>query len=97
MLFSIIGTDKPDSLKKRQQARQQHLERLAQLDQQQRLVIAGPNPHADGTEGFSGSVIIAQFDSLQAAQDWASQDPYIEADVYDHVEIKPFKQVFPNE
>ncbi len=96
MLFSIVGTDKPDSLKKRQKARQLHLDRLTLLAQQNRLVIAGPNPNAGGTEGFSGSIIIAQFESLQAAKDWADQDPYITADVYDHVEVKPFKQVFPN-
>lgn len=99
MLYSIVATDHPDSLEKRLQARPEHLKRLDQLQDQGRLVIAGPSPAIDnedpGTAGFTGSLIVAQFDSLQAAQHWADQDPYNSAGVYAEVTVKPFKQVFP--
>ncbi|WP_061888387.1 YciI family protein [Aggregatibacter actinomycetemcomitans] len=78
--------------------REQHLARLTQLQAENRLLTAGPNPAIDdenpGDAGFSGSTVIAQFDSLQAAKDWAAQDPYVEAGVYGEVIVKPFKKVF---
>ncbi len=95
MLFSIVGTDHPNSLEKRQQVRQQHLARLHELSNENRLVLAGPNPNTDDTPGFTGSIIIAEFESLEAAQTWANADPYIAAEVYAQVDIKPFKQVLP--
>lgn len=99
MLYAIIATDKPHTLTLRLQARPAHLARLEALQQQGRLVIAGPHPAVDnenpGESGFTGSLIIAEFDSLAAAQEWANQDPYIEADVYANVDVKPFKKVLP--
>lgn len=94
MLFSIFAYDVENSLALRIQARPAHLARLEDLDQAGRLIIAGPNPNIEG-EGFSGSLIVAKFDSLEAADLWASEDPYLSAGVYDRVEVKPFKQVFP--
>lgn len=94
MLFSIISVDKPDSLSKRLAARPDHLQRLQQLYEQGRLVLAGPHPNIDA-EGFSGSLIIADFTDYTEARKWAEQDPYVIADVYANSTIKPFKQVFP--
>jgi uncharacterized protein YciI len=99
MLYSIVGQDVENSLKARLAARPEHVERLKQLVSQGRLVIAGPNPAIDssdpGDAGFTGSIIIAEFDSLQAAQEWAAQDPYILTGVYASVEVKPFNQALP--
>ena len=99
MLYAIISEDVDDSLQRRQQARPAHLERLTALQAQGRLLLAGPHPAIDsedpGPAGFSGSLVVAEFDSLQSAQAWADADPYIEAGVYARVTVKPFKQVFP--
>jgi uncharacterized protein YciI len=99
MLYSIVGTDHDDSLQHRIQARPSHLKRLQELQNQGRLVLAGPNPVIDsedpGTSGFSGSLIVAEFCSLEAAKAWADADPYVAAGVYAQVAVKPFKQVFP--
>lgn len=99
MLYSIVGIDAENSLKARLAARPDHVERLKQLVSQGKLVIAGPNPAIDssdpGDAGFTGSIIIAEFDSLQAAQEWADQDPYIVTGVYASVEVKPFNQALP--
>ncbi|MDX8127276.1 YciI family protein [Methylomonas sp. BW4-1] len=99
MLYAVIAEDVADSLSKRLAARPQHLERLTALQNQGRLVLAGPHPAIDsdnpGDAGFSGSLIVAEFASQQDAQDWADADPYISAGVYARVTVKPFKQVFP--
>jgi hypothetical protein len=99
MLYAIIATDVEDSLQQRLQARPAHLERLKALLEQGRLVLAGPHPAIDaedpGEAGFSGSLIVAEFDSLDAARAWAEADPYIEAGVYADVVVKPFKKVLP--
>jgi uncharacterized protein YciI len=99
MYYSIVATDVENSLDKRLAARPAHLERLKQLQNEGRLLTAGPNPAIDnedpGPNGFTGSIIIAEFDSLQSAENWAQADPYIEAGVYAGVSIKPFKKVFP--
>lgn len=99
MLYTIVGEDVENSLDKRLSARPAHVERLQQLRDEGRLIIAGPNPHIDaedpGSAGFSGSVIIAEFNSLAAAQSWAEADPYLNAGVYKTVSVKPFKKVLP--
>lgn len=99
MLFSIVSTDVQNSLPLRRQARPAHLERLKTLLQEGRLVLAGPNPQIEaedpGEAGFSGSLIIAEFDSLAAAQAWADADPYVAAGVYAEVSVKPFKKILP--
>lgn len=99
MLYAIIATDVANSLEARLAARPAHLERLNQLKDQGRLVLAGPHPAIDsndpGPAGFSGSLIVAEFDSLSTAQAWADADPYIAAGVYASVIVKPFKQVLP--
>ena len=99
MLYSIVGIDVENSLKARLAARPDHVERLKQLVSQGKLILAGPNPAIDssdpGDAGFTGSIIIAEFDSLQAAQEWADQDPYILTGVYASVEVKPFNQALP--
>ena len=99
MLYVIIGEDVENSLAARLAARPVHLERLFALRDAGRLLVAGPNPAIDATDpgeaGFSGSVIIAEFDSLEAAQTWAEADPYREAGVYQRVTVKPFKKVLP--
>ena len=99
MLYSIVGTDVESSLSARMAARPAHVERLKQLVDQGRLVLAGPNPAIDssdpGEAGFTGSIIIAEFNSLTEAQDWADQDPYILTGVYSSVEVKPFNQALP--
>ncbi len=99
MLYAIISEDVEDSLKKRLATRPAHLQRLEDLQNQGRLVLAGPHPAVDaenpGEAGFTGSLIIAEFDSLQLARQWANADPYLEAGVYATVIVKPFKQVFP--
>lgn len=99
MLYAIIGEDAPGSLDKRLAARPAHLARLEQLQAEGRMILAGPCPAIDsadpGPAGFSGSVIVAEFESLAAAQAWADTDPYVAAGVYARVAVKPFKQVFP--
>ncbi|MEJ6592983.1 MAG: YciI family protein [SAR86 cluster bacterium] len=99
MLYAIISTDIANSLALRQTARPSHLRRIEQLVSEGRLVIAGPNPSIDnedpGAAGFSGSLIVAEFTSLAAAQAWADADPYVAAGVYAQVIVKPFKQVLP--
>ncbi len=97
MLVSIIGEDITNSGKLRLAARPAHLARLQQLADAGRLVVAGPNPlDPDGgvDAGFSGSVVVAEFDTLAQAQEWAESDPYVEAGVYQSVQVKPFKRVF---
>ena len=99
MLYAIISQDVDNSLEKRLAARPAHLERLNQLKDEGRLVLAGPHPAIDsedpGPAGFTGSLVVAEFDSLDAAQTWADQDPYIEAGVYAQVTVKPFKKALP--
>ena len=98
MYYVIFAQDIPDTLEKRLAVRERHLARLTQLQAEGRLLTAGPNPAIDaenpGEAGFSGSTVIAQFDNLLAAKDWAVQDPYVEAGVYGEVIVKPFKKVF---
>ncbi|KZN12888.1 YciI family protein [Marinomonas sp. TW1] len=100
MLYSIVGQDVANSLSARQSVRPAHLERLEALQKEGRLVLAGPNPAIEsdtpGEAGFTGSIIIAEFTDLKAAKTWAEADPYVAAGVYQSVEVKPFKQVFPN-
>jgi hypothetical protein len=99
MLYAILGEDTPGSLDRRLAARPAHLARLAELQSNGRLILAGPFPAIDspdpGPAGFSGSLIVAEFDSLQAAQSWAEADPYVSAGVYAGVDVKPFKKVLP--
>ncbi|MEN8107575.1 MAG: YciI family protein [Pseudomonadota bacterium] len=99
MLYAIISQDKPDSLDDRLNARPDHLVRLESLKEAGHLVLAGPHPAIDspdpGPAGFSGSLVVAEFESLQAAQDWADADPYVAAGVYANVTVKPFKKVLP--
>ncbi|GGY19270.1 YciI family protein [Paludibacterium paludis] len=99
MLYAIIARDTADSLERRLAARPAHLERLRTLEAQGRLVLAGPMPAIDsvdpGPAGFTGSLIVAEFDNLDSASAWAQDDPYVEAGVYAGVEVKPFRKVFP--
>ena len=99
MLYAIIAEDKPDSLAGRRATRPDHLQRLQLLRDEGRLVLAGPHPAVDssdpGEAGFSGSLVVAEFDSLTDARAWADADPYIAAGVYDHVTVKPFLKVLP--
>lgn len=99
MLYAIIAQDHDNSLPARKQARPDHLARLHELKEQGRLVLAGPHPGIDaedpGPSGFTGSLIVADFASLEAAQNWADQDPYLAAGVYERVTVKPFIQVLP--
>lgn len=94
-LFAIIGHDVAGSSAQRQVTRDEHLARLQALQSEQRLIIAGPTPILHGKNEMSGSLIIADFDSLEAAQAWASAEPYLRDGVYSHVDIKPFVQVLP--
>ena len=99
MLYVIIGEDHTGSLDQRLATRPAHLERLQALQAEARLVLAGPCPAIDspdpGPAGFSGSIIIAEFASLLAAQAWADADPYVAAGVYAKVTVKPFKKALP--
>lgn len=99
MLYVIIGEDVVDSLEKRQAARPEHLARLEALRNTGQLILAGSMPAIDSTDpgnaGFSGSLIVAEFDTLYHAQQWANADPYITAGVYNKVIVKPFKHVLP--
>ena len=99
MFYAIIATDIDNSLEKRLAARPAHLERLNALLDEGRLLLAGPHPAIDtedpGEAGFSGSLIVAEFESLEDAQAWAAEDPYQHAGVYASVTVKPFKKVLP--
>jgi hypothetical protein len=99
MLYAVISEDVENSLDKRLSVRPAHVERLVKLKDEGRLVLAGPHPAIDsedpGTNGFTGSLIVAEFDSLETAQAWADTDPYIAAGVYAKVTVKPFKKVLP--
>jgi hypothetical protein len=99
MLYAIISQDADDSLEKRLAARPDHLARLEALRDAGRLVLAGPHPAIDsndpGPAGFSGSLVVAEFASLEDARAWADADPYVQAGVYAQVLVKPFKKVLP--
>jgi uncharacterized protein YciI len=99
MLYAIVGEDRAGSLDARMATRPAHVARLQALQAEGRLIIAGPFPAIDspdpGPAGFSGSLIVAEFSSLEAAQTWADADPYIAAGVYAKVMVKPFKKVLP--
>jgi hypothetical protein len=99
MWYAIIAQDTENSLAKRRSARADHLARLEQLKNEGRLLLAGPHPAVDnddpGEAGFTGSLVVAEFSSLEAAQQWADADPYIAAGVYEKVIVKPFKKVLP--
>ncbi len=99
MLYAIFGNDVPDSTAKRTAVRPAHLARLQALQEEGRLLLAGPFPAVDATDpgmaGFTGSLIVAEFASLEAAETWAAADPYISAGVYAQVAVRPFKKVFP--
>lgn len=99
MLYVINGEDIPNSLEKRLAVRPEHLKRIQALQEAGRLILAGPYPAIDsqdpGTAGFSGSLIVAEFESLADAQTWAEADPYVSAGVYAKVIVKPFKKVLP--
>lgn len=100
MLYSIFAEDHPDTLALRLEARADHLERLEALQSEGRLILAGPFPVEDQEEpspkGFTGSLIVADFESLKAAQAFAESDPYTLRGVYARVTVKPFKKVFPS-
>lgn len=99
MWYAIISQDIENSLSKRASARPDHLARLQQLKEEGRLLIAGPHPAIDsndpGEAGFTGSLVVAEFASLEAAQQWGDADPYVAAGVYQQVTVKPFKKVLP--
>ena len=99
MWYAIVGLDTPDSLDRRMAARPAHLARLQALQDEGRLLLAGPFPAVDavdpGPAGYTGSLIVAEFSSLQAAQDWADADPYVASGVYAEVSVQPFRKVLP--
>jgi len=99
MLYAIISQDIENSLPLRKKAREAHIERLNELKHQGRLILAGPHPAIDSLEpgeaGFSGSLVVAEFESLVVAEGWANSDPYIKAGVYKNVTVKPFNKVLP--
>ncbi len=99
MLYAIIAEDTPNSLDKRMAARPAHLERLTALQDQGKLILAGPFPAVDsndpGPAGFSGSLIVAEFTDLAAAKTWADADPFVAAGVYSNVIVKPFRKTLP--
>ncbi|WP_318435172.1 YciI family protein [Photobacterium leiognathi] len=99
MWYVIFSQDVENSLERRMSVREKHLARLKDLQEQGRLLVAGPMPAIDsdnpGEAGFTGSTVIAEFDSLDQAQQWADADPYIDAGVYANVIVKPFKKVLP--
>ena len=99
MWYAITGRDRPDSLSARLAARSAHLARLEALRDAGRLLLAGPFPAIDaadpGPAGFTGSLIVAEFESLEAARAWSDADPYRAAGVYDAVEVRPFRRVLP--
>ena len=99
MWYAIEGFDGPDVLAQRLAARQEHLARLTALRDEGRLLLAGPCPAIDaedpGPAGFSGSIVIAEFESLDVARAWANADPYVTAGVYVRVDVRPFRKVLP--
>ena len=99
MLYAFISQDTADTLKKRMAARPEHVKRLEQLCDEGRLILAGPHPAIDsddpGPAGFTGSLVVAEFDSLEDARRWANADPYLAAGVYEQTTVKPFKKVLP--
>ena len=99
MLYAILANDVADSAPLRKTARPAHLVRLEKLVAEGRVIVAGPLPAVDsedpGPAGFTGSLTVAEFESLEAAKAWAEADPYAEAGVYESIVVKPFKQVFP--
>ena len=99
MWYAIMAEDVPNSLERRLNARPDHLARLAELQNQGRLLLAGPFPAIDsldpGAAGFTGSLIVAEFGDLAAAKDWADADPFVIADVYANVTVKPFRKTLP--
>ena len=99
MLYAIISQDVEDSLEKRKGARPDHIARLNELKNQGRLILAGPHPTIDvsdpGEAGFSGSLVVAEFEDLHEARNWADADPYVSAGVYSSVIVKPFNKVLP--
>lgn len=99
MLYALVGEDAPDSLEKRLAVRPAHLARLQTLQTEGRLILAGPMPAIDATDpgpaGFAGSLIVAEFESLTAAQNWLTADPYATTGVFVKTWVRPFKQVFP--
>lgn len=99
MWYAIISEDVENSLEKRLQARPGHIARLKNLADEGRLLTAGPHPAVDcddpGTAGFTGSLVIAEFETLEDAKSWADADPYIAAGVYEKIIVKPFKRVLP--
>ncbi len=99
MLYAISGEDIPESLERRLAARTAHLDRINILQKDGRLILAGPYPAIDspdpGPEGFSGSLIVAEFESLEAARTWAETDPYVTSGVFAKLTVKPFKKVMP--
>ena len=100
MLYAIIGQDAANSLQKRLSVREEHLKRLQALQDEGRLILAGPFPAIDsedpGDAGFTGSLIVAEFSSLEEAAAWSKADPYTETGVFESVVVKPYKKVFPN-
>lgn len=100
MLYAIIGQDVPNSLELRKNARPEHVARLQAMQEEGRLMMAGPFPAVDandpGAAGFTGSLIVAEFPTLSDAQAWANLDPYLAAGVYQQVSVKPFKKTFPS-
>ena len=100
MLYAVMAQDTPNSLEKRLTARPAHIARLQKLQEEGRLILAGPVPAVDnndpGVAGFSGSLIVAEFPSLAVAIAWARADPYVGAGVYAQVEVRPFKKAFPS-
>jgi len=99
MLYAFISQDAADTLEKRIAARPEHVKRLEQLRDEGRLILAGPHPAIDSDEpgpaGFTGSLVVAEFDSLEDARHWADADPYVSAGVYERITVKPFKKVLP--
>ena len=99
MLYALISQDAADTLEKRMAARPEHVKRLEQLRDEGRLILAGPHPAIDsddpGPAGFTGSLVVAEFDSLEDARRWANADPYLAAGVYEQTTVKPFKKVLP--
>ncbi|RDH87288.1 MAG: hypothetical protein DIZ77_01410 [endosymbiont of Seepiophila jonesi] len=99
MFYAIIAEDHEESLEQRLKVRPDHLQRLEKLQQEGRLLLAGPHPAIDsedpGSAGFSGSLVVAEFPSLDDAREWANSDPYVTASVYNRVTVKPFKKVLP--
>ena len=99
MLYAVISQDVENSLEKRMAVRPAHIERLNILKNEGRLILAGPHPAIDyiepGEAGFTGSLVVAEFDSLADAQAWADADPYLASGAYESVVVKPFKKVLP--